>query len=98
MNESAVEDTRGRAAEAAQVMLVGGAYFLLAIADLVAHDGLTVEQLHRHLWRDAWSLSERVVGGEPAPPELIPSLDPAAEAPGGESGGGAGLPRRAWVS
>ena len=90
MNESAVEDTRGRAAEAAQVMLaLAGLYLLLAIADLAAHEGLTAEAQSATAGPLACvmpgPLSERVVGGEPAPPELVPSLDPAAEAPrGGE--------------
>lgn len=90
MNESVVEDTRGRAAEAAQVMLaLAGLYLLLAIADLAAHEGLTAEAQSATAGPLACvmpgPLSERVVGGEPAPPELVPSLDPAAEAPrGGE--------------
>ncbi len=90
MNEPAIEDTRGRAAELAQVMLaLVGLYLLLAIADLAAHEGLTAEARSATAGPLACvmpgPLSERVVGGEPAPPELIPPIDSAAEAPrGGE--------------
>lgn len=88
MNEAAVEGARSRIAELAQVALaLAGVYLLLAIADLAAHEGLTVEAQASSpgplACVMAGPLSERVVGGELAQPMTLVDPDPAAERPGG---------------
>lgn len=88
MNEPGIAGARGRLTELAQVILaLAGLYLVLAIADLAAREELATDAPSTTVGTlacvMAGPLTERVVGGEPAPPQAVDAPDPAAAPPGG---------------